>query len=164
MDTMGTYRRRASYGKRQEFVAMSELLKRGHDVYQTLVDDQGIDCVVRKVVNGKPVYIDLQIKARSKDCLPKDAARFAGMKIEDPRQNLFFMFYSDQVGSYWIIPSLQLVRVASRNKKGRNVGKYHILLSGIRKGTATPNPRFDEYKDKNAFRVLENGFRELGNS
>jgi len=41
---------------------MSELLKQGFDVYMTLVDDQGIDCIIRRNEN---CYIDVQIKARS---------------------------------------------------------------------------------------------------
>jgi len=131
-----TYRSLASFGKRQEFAAISELLRRGYDVYQTLVDDQGIDCIIHKVVNGKPVYIDLQIKARSKDCKPYDAARFAAFDVNDPRENFLFIFYAERLASYWIIPSLDLVRLGSRNVKGRNVGKYHILLSGHREGKA----------------------------
>lgn len=35
------FRNTASFGKRREFIAMAELLKRGFDVYATLVDDQG---------------------------------------------------------------------------------------------------------------------------
>ena len=42
-----SYRDTASFGKRQEYSVIAELLKRGFDVYMTLVDDQGIDCVVR---------------------------------------------------------------------------------------------------------------------
>jgi hypothetical protein len=34
------YRSSASFGKRQEYIAVAELLRRGHDVYMTLVDDQ----------------------------------------------------------------------------------------------------------------------------
>lgn len=63
---MVRYRHTASFGKRQEFIAIAELLRRGFDVYQTLVDDQQIDCVIRKEVSGNPVYLDIQIKARSK--------------------------------------------------------------------------------------------------
>ena len=36
------FRDRASFGKRQEYVAIAELLKREYDVYMTLVDDRGI--------------------------------------------------------------------------------------------------------------------------
>ena len=56
------YRDTASFGKRQEFVVIAELLKHGFDVYLTLVDDQGIDCVVRL---NETKYLDIQIKARS---------------------------------------------------------------------------------------------------
>lgn len=41
------HRSTASFGKRQEYIAVAELLRRGFDVYMTLVDDQQIDCVVR---------------------------------------------------------------------------------------------------------------------
>ncbi|MEW6048569.1 MAG: hypothetical protein AB1609_19200 [Bacillota bacterium] len=36
---MRTYRRTASFGKRQEFVVIGELLRHGFDVSQTLGDD-----------------------------------------------------------------------------------------------------------------------------
>ena len=62
-----THRSTASFGKRQEYIAVAELLRRGFDVYMTLVDDQQIDCIVRQEKNGKLRYLDLQIKARSAD-------------------------------------------------------------------------------------------------
>jgi len=126
------YRDLASFGKRQEFIAIAELLKRGFDVYIPLIDDQQIDCVIRKMVNGKPVYIDVQIKARSKDCKPHNAARFSAMTIK-PRDNYFFIFYSERLDTYWIIPSKELVKIASQNKKGKNKGKYQINLAGYSK-------------------------------
>lgn len=48
-----SYRSTASFGKRQEYVVIAELLRRGFDVYQTLVDDQGIDCVIRQEMEGE---------------------------------------------------------------------------------------------------------------
>ena len=59
---MTRFRHSASFGKRQEFGAIAELLRRGYDVYITLVDDQGIDCIVRQ---GPDKFYDVQIKARS---------------------------------------------------------------------------------------------------
>lgn len=81
------YRDSASFGKRQEYVIVAELLKRGFDVYMTLVDDQGIDCIIR--INNK-TYIDIQIKARSKTV--RQWNLFAAMTIE-PRSNYYFVFY-----------------------------------------------------------------------
>ncbi len=46
---------------------ISELLKRGFDIYIPLVDDQQqLDCIIKKVVNGKSVYIDIQISKNTK--------------------------------------------------------------------------------------------------
>ena len=127
---MGSYRSQKSFGERIEYVVIGELLKRGFDVYKTLVDDQQIDCIIRIEKNSKVKYIDIQIKARSKDCKPYDAARFAAMTILKPRKNYCFIFYSEHVDKYWVIPSLDLIKIASRNKKGKNKGKYHINLAG----------------------------------
>jgi hypothetical protein len=70
-----SFRSSGSFGKRQEYIAVAELLRHGYDVYMTLVDDQQIDCVVRLEVDFHPVYIDVQIKARSADA--KQAGTFA---------------------------------------------------------------------------------------
>lgn len=140
------FRNRASFGKRQEYTVIAEMLKRGFDVYIPLVDDQHIDCILRR---GDGDYLDVQIKARSNDCIPFDAGRFAAMDIPNPRDNYFFIFYSEQTDCHWIFPSLKLVGLASRNKHGANVGKYHINLTGWskKKGQVYPSSKFDEYKN-----------------
>jgi len=148
------YRELASFGKRQEFMAIAELLKRGFDVNIPLVDDQQVDCIIRKIVDGKPVYIDIQIKARSKDCKPYNAARFAAMTI-NPRDNYFFIFYSEQLDTYWVIPSKELVKMASKNKKGKNKGKYHINLASYSKTKKQIYPRKKFKKYENNFKLLE---------
>jgi hypothetical protein len=144
----------ASFGKRQEYVAIAELLRRGFDVYQTLVDDKGIDCIVRHENNGELRYLDIQVKARSKDCSPRNAGRFAGMEVPNPRPNYYFIFYSEHIDAYWEIPSLDLISIASQNKKGKNKGKYSVNLSNLRAtGAVVPSPRFDRYK--NSFHLIE---------
>jgi hypothetical protein len=148
---VNSFRNRASFGKRQEYIVIAEMLRRGFDVYIPLVDDQQIDCIIRRGPND---YVDVQIKARSKDCIPFDAGRFAAMDIPNPRSNYFFIFYSEQAECYWVFPSLKLVELASRNKKGANVGKYHINLTGLseKKGQVYPNAKFDEFR--NNFELL----------
>jgi len=150
------FRTSASFGKRQEFVAIGELLRRGFDVYLTLVDDQQIDCVMRKEIKGRLIYMDIQIKARSKQCRPYNAARFAAMDIVKPRKNYFFIFYSEQVNIYWILPSLELVKIASRNRTGQNRGLYHINLAGHseKNRRVYPLERFKQWE--NNFKILEN--------
>jgi hypothetical protein len=149
------YRDSASFGKRQEFVAIAELLRRGFDVYLTLVDDQQIDCVVRNEILGEPVYLDIQIKARSKQCNPKNAGTFAALEVRNPRANFFFIFFSEQTNCYWVLPSLELIKEANRNKTGQNVGKYRIVFTNLssKTGLVVPRPRFEKYR--NNFELLK---------
>jgi len=144
-----SFRSSASFGKRQEFVAIAELLRRGFDVYLTLVDDQQIDCVVRMEIDGKPVYLDIQIKARSKDCNPRNAGTFAALEVRNPRPNFFFIFYSEQADSYWIVPSLDLVKEANQNRTGQNAGRYRIVFTNLSRktGQVSPRPRFEKYRN-----------------
>jgi len=150
---MTTFRHSASFGKRQEYIAIAELLKRGFDVYMTLVDDQGIDCVIRIEEGRELRYLDIQIKARSADCLPKNAGTFANIQIPNPRPNYFFIFYSEQAEKHWVIPSLALAAHASRRKSGDNVGSYTIKFTNHTSAGVTPRPKFVEYEG--AFHLLQ---------
>jgi len=147
-----TYRTSASFGKRQEYVAVAELLRRGFDVYMTLVDDQQIDCVVRQEQNSQLRYLDVQIKARSNQCNLKDGGFFPAMHIRNPRPNFFFIFYSEHVNTYWIVPSLELVVGARSNKSGANAGKFAIQFCNATKAGLKPRPRFRKYES--AFHLL----------
>ena len=117
-----SYRDTASFGKRQEYSAIAELLKRGFDVYMTLVDDQGINCVVR--LDNKR-YIDVQIKARSKTA--KQCDFFAAMSFK-PRKNLYFIFYTEKNNTFWTIPSIRVKALGRSNKTGKNIGKMLVKI------------------------------------
>lgn len=146
-----SYRSSASFGKRQEYIAIAELLRRGYDVYMTLVDDQQIDCIIRQEKDGELRYMGIQIKARSN--LAKNPGTFAAMDIRDPRENFYFIFYSESVDTYWILPSLKLIEEARQNKSGDNAGKYTInFCDRTKSGGVTPRPRFKDYE--NAFYLL----------
>lgn len=149
------FRSSASFGKRQEFIAVAELLRRGFDVYMTLVDDQQIDCIIRLEEDGAPRYLDIQIKARSKTA--KHAATFAALDIRKPRKDFWFIFYSESAETYWIMPSEDVVRHANENKggesgAGKNKGKLTIKLANLTNQGWTPRPKFSEYQ--NAFDSL----------
>ena len=146
-----SFRSSASFGKRQEYIAVAELLRRGHDVYMTLVDDQQIDCVVRQEKDSKLRYLDIQIKARSKQA--KNPGTFAAMEIRNPRKNFYFIFYSEKIDTYWILPSLKLIEEAHQNKSGKNAGKYSIKFCNVNNSGVKARPRFAKYE--NAFDLLE---------
>lgn len=141
-----SYRDTASYGKRREYIAIAELLKRGFDVYMTLVDDQGIDCIIRV---DERRYLDIQIKARSRDA--KQWQVFAAMTFK-PRDNLYFILYTERDDSYWIFPSHDLDKICHTNLTGQNVGKRHLTLPKITTGNKAG--RFAKYKNDSGFELL----------
>ena len=146
-----SYRSTGSFGKRQEYAAISKLLSLGFDVYMTLVDDQQIDCVVRQEKEGKLRYLDIQIKARSKSA--KHCATFSAMNIRQPRRDFWFLFYSEPLDTYWVIPSLHLVKLGSKNKGGpdglgKHKDKLTVKLANKNKGGWKPRPKFDNYKNQ----------------
>ena len=143
--SVGGYRSTASFGKRQEYIAVAELLRRGLDVYMTIVDDQQIDCIVR-LPSTPPSYIDVQIKARSKSA--KNAATFSAMEIREPRENFVFIFYSEACDTYWIMPSLDIIELANQNKSGKNAGKYSLVLANQNSvGIWVPRPKLKTFEN-----------------
>jgi hypothetical protein len=142
-----SYRDSASFGKRQEFVVIAELLKRNYDVYLTLVDDQGIDCLIRKSSNR---YLDIQIKARSKKAIHSHT--FAGLKFS-VRKNYFFIFYTEIDNNYWIIPSSAVKRFGRKNKSGKNKGKVTIIMPHRTYGKVFE--RFKKYNGEEGFKFLK---------
>lgn len=141
-----SYRSSASFGKRQEFVVIAELLKRNFDVYLTLVDDQGIDCIIRL---NQEQYVDIQIKARS--IRAKNWNRFAGMQI-DPRDNYFFIFYIEVTDTFWIIPSKAVAENSTKLKSGENMVKYTLTFP--KTDDSEKAKRFDQYKGDKGFELL----------
>ena len=137
----------AAFGKRQEYIAVAELLKQGFDVYMTLVDDQGIDCIIRLDKNR---YIDIQIKARSKSA--KQWNFFAAMTIE-PRDNYYFIFYLEFNNTFWVIPSTEVVKYAVTNKSGKNVGKHSLTIP--KSETTKKAENFRKYKGDSGFELLQ---------
>lgn len=140
------YRDTASFGKRQEYIIAGELLKRGFDVYMTLVDDQGIDCILRL---DQHRYIDVQIKARSNDA--QQWNRFAALSFV-PRKNLYFIFYAERTDTCWIMSSVEVDRLGRRNRTGTNAGLLTISFP--------KNPNGATAKVFSAF-TNENGFARL---
>ena len=141
------YRDTASFGKRQEYSVIAELLKRDFDVYMTLVDDQGIDCVVRL---DETRYVDVQIKARSDKAIQWNT--FARMDFE-PRPNLFFIFYTEWNKTFWVVPSMELVEFCYQNKKGKNALRRTLNLPKNDWGFKAT--KFSKYVGEEGFKLLK---------
>ncbi|RLD56757.1 MAG: hypothetical protein DRJ01_14805 [Bacteroidetes bacterium] len=142
-----TFRHNAGFGKRMEYFIIGKMLEQGLDVYVPLVDDFGIDAIVRK---KDGTFIELQIKARSKDVVFGDAALFAAIKHEI-RDNYYFIFYSHRLNKTWILSSKEFINESVLNKTGKNKGKRSIWFNGKSKKNMTEHthPRFDKYLHEN---------------
>jgi hypothetical protein len=150
------YRDRASFGKRAEYSVVAELLKRDFDVYMPLVDDQGIDCIIR--LDNK-TYLDVQIKARSKDA--KQSNFFPAMTFK-PRDNFYFIFYTEKNNNFWVIPSKKVKKLGSKNESGKNARKISVTLPRIETGNRAKS--FQKYKNDNGFNLLKKYGQTADNS
>jgi len=151
------FRNSASFGKRIEYWVIGQMLKEGLDVYVPMVDDMGIDAVIRRL-DGR--FTEVQIKARSKVVKIGDAALFAAITHE-PRDNYWFVFYSERMEIMWILTSKEFVKESNQNKKGKNVGKRSIWFNGKKKNKTTGKydehvkPQFKKYIATDFSRIIK---------
>jgi len=153
-----SFRSSASFGKRIEYWVIGLLLKDGFDVFIPLVDDDGIDAIIRGK-NGQT--IDIQIKARSNDVKFGSSALFGvGQSHPVQRSDFYFIFYSDRLNEMWIMPSADFIANCVTLKSGKNIGNRSVWCNGKSKknNEEYPNPRFDEWRISKTgtfdFRVL----------
>src|SRR5450631_3982059 len=125
-----TFRHSAGFGKRMEYWIIGKMLKEGLDVYVPLVDDNAVDAVVRRTDGS---FVSVQIKARSNDVIHGDAGLFAAIPHEELRENYWFVFYSERMGTMWIMPSDEFIKEAVQNKTRKNKGKRSIWFNGRRR-------------------------------
>ena len=109
-----------------ELVVLGELLKRGFQVYQPMVDT-GIDCLVDV---GKSNYKEIQIKSR------EDDAVFTP-RIFKPRNNFFLICsVNSKRGNFlWVFPSTVFYDNASQSKSKK--GKEYLQLRIGAEGSET---------------------------
>jgi len=120
------FKHSAGFGKRMEYKMVGDMLMEGLDCYVPLVDDHGVDCVIKKS-NG--TFIEVQIKARSKTVAEGDAALFAAI-YHDYKPNFYFVFYSERLDLMWIMSSEEFLKECVTNKTGKNAGKRSIWFNG----------------------------------
>jgi hypothetical protein len=88
-----SFRHSAGFGKRMEYYLIGQMLMEGLDCYVPLVDNHGVDCVIKK---EDGTFIEVQIKARSCEVTDGNAALFAAITHE-LTENFYFVFYSERL-------------------------------------------------------------------
>lgn len=88
-------------GRYGEYSIILKLLERGFEVYPSLVDDRGIDLVIR---NPNGSYLEIQVKSVWSEKFPQ----WFGVQTKSDtglvRDN-FFIICLDQMKTTWIFPS-----------------------------------------------------------
>lgn len=146
------FRHSAAFGKRIEFYVVGLMLKEGLDVYLPLVDDDAIDAVVKRPDGS---FVEIQIKARSRNVVFGDAGLFAALSHEH-RKNYWFIFYSELMNTTWIMSSKEFLEEAHLNKSGKGVGKRSIWFNGksTKNNLEHVKPQFEKYVAKDFSRIL----------
>jgi hypothetical protein len=124
-----SFRHSAGFGKRIEYYLIGQMLMENLDCYVPLVDDHGVDCVIKK---EDGTFIEVQIKARSSDVAEGDAALFS-MITHEYTENFYFVFYSERLDTMWIMSSEEFLKECVTNKHGKNPGTHGIWFNGYRK-------------------------------
>ncbi len=138
--------------KRIEFYVVGLMLKEGLDVYLPLVDDDAIDAVVKR---PDGTFVEVQLRARSKDVKFGSAAQFSAL-THDLREKYWFVFYSERMETLWIMSSREFVQEAVQTRSGKNVGKRSIWFNGRNTKAQTEHckPQFEEYVATDFQRIL----------
>ena len=123
-----SFRHSAGFGKRMEYNLVGKMLMEGLDVYLPLVDDHGVDCIIKK---SDGTFIEIQIKARSSKVIDGDAALFAAIRHEKT-ENFYFVFYAERLNKMWILSSEEFLKECVTNKTGKNKGTHSIWFNGKR--------------------------------
>ena len=124
-----TFRHSAGFGKRIEYYLIGKMMMEGLDCYVPLVDDHGVDCVIKK---SDGTFIEVQIKAHSNSVTDGDAALFAAITHEFT-PNFCFVSFSERLdNTMWILSSEEFLKECVTNKTGKNAGKRSIWFNGNR--------------------------------
>ena len=128
-----SFRHSSGFGKRIEYKLIGDMLMEGLDCYVPLVDDHGVDCVVKK---SDGTFIEIQIKARSKTVKDGDAALFSAIDHQ-LTENFYFVFYSERLDMMWILSSEEFIKECVTNKSGKNTGRRSIWFNGNKTNRTT---------------------------
>ena len=114
-------------GKIGELIAIRKLTELGFDVYDNIVDDRGIDLIVRNEKKGTINHKDIQVKF-SKFYDKFDLYWFGISKSTfSPSEKLYVLFVLDE-NRIFVIPSLELSKIL-KNVRTDKKGNWKITIT-----------------------------------
>lgn len=138
-------------GKGVEHFLFSWMIKKGLDVYLPIVDDKGIDAIVR-LDSGN--FAEIQIKSSSREVKEGDRGLFANIHHE-LSENFWFIFHSEGMERYWLLSSKELIDFTSpQSASDKAKGRRRIKFTKIKKGKEVLKPEFEQFVMNNFNRIL----------
>ena len=127
-----------------EYKIVGDMLMEGLDCYMPLVDDHGVDCVIKRE-DGVSSWVIAENNAASPSVTSFDLALICiSMNTPSSRfitheltPNFYFVFYSERLEKTWILSSKEFLDECVTNKKGKNIGKHGIWFNGNKKNKVT---------------------------
>ena len=114
-------------GKIGELIAIRKLTELGFDVYDNIVDDRGIDLIIRNENKSNVNHKDIQIKI-SKFYDKFDLYWFGMSKSTfSPSEKLYVLFVLDE-NRIFVIPSLELSKIL-KNVRTDKKGNWKITIT-----------------------------------
>lgn len=144
-----------SLNKRIEFWIISRMLKQGIDVYVPLIDDQAADAIIR-IPDGS--FIEVQIKAKSKFVSEGDGAFFSAIS-HDPKNNYWFIFYSERLEVMLIMTSDEFIKESYQNKSDKSKDQRNIKFNGSE--TNKISGKKEEFIKDKYLKYIESDFKRL---
>ena len=135
-----SFRDTASFGARIEYWIIGEMLRQGLDIYRPLVDDMGIDAILRKEDGS---FLEIQIKAREGNPEHKKPTGYSGIKCEQQGDYWFIFFFEElgERGTMLLMTADEFRQHANQNKNGT----WNIDLGGMRKKEIYIKPVYEKY-------------------
>ena len=131
----------AAFGKGMEFYIIGLMLKEGLECYLPLVDNNGVDVLVKKEGG---TFMEVQIKARA-------SGQFTNLSHKKARENYYFVFYSEKSEKIWILSSAEFIEKSGKLENGKHKDSRFIDFSSKK-----TRERLADYEDTTFERLKNN--------
>jgi hypothetical protein len=138
------------FGKHVEHHIISLMLKTGLDVFLPVIDNHGVDMVVKRP-DGK--FAEVQIKARSKDA--KCPAFFPDIRHKEPISYFWFVFYVGRFDAMLLLSSREFYLLSGGEKQEDKEYLRQIRFDGKVNGESCIQLKYQKYIATNFNRILE---------
>jgi len=113
-------------GKIGELIVTKKLTELGFDVYDNIVDDRGIDLIIRNESKNQIIHKDIQVKYSKKYEVGELYWFGIGQSTFKPSKKLYILFVLDE-NRIFVFPSIELSKIL-KNVSSDKKGNWKIVI------------------------------------